>query len=127
MIFYMTSGILMAWTLLIIMGRMNLRRFLGYPAIMDVMGTLILGALLHGTLGGMIAAISGGLFLSLIITVLRHYIGYEVFNLRTGSWTTTLGTLNYAVEGEIRYSPVKLMISFWPVMILIGLGFVVML
>lgn len=120
MIFYMTSGILLSWTLLIIMYRLNLKRFLGYPAIMDAGGTLLLGALLHGTLGGMIAAISGGLFLSLIITVLRHYYGYARYNWRTKTWLVHQGKFETATSWEQTK-------RFAPVIILLALSFAVML
>ena len=77
MLFAMGTGILMAFTILIVMCRLGLRKFMGYPAILDATVVFLLGFLLHGTFGGITAAISGGLFFSLMITVIRRFYGYS--------------------------------------------------
>lgn len=82
MFFAMGTGILMSFTILIVMARLGLRKFMGYPAILDATVVLLLGALLHGTFGGVTAAISGGLFFSLMITVIRRLYGYEKLTRR---------------------------------------------
>lgn len=82
MLFAMGTGILMAFTILIVMARLGLRKFMGYPAILDAIVVLLLGWLLHGTFGGITAAITGGLFFSLMITVVRKYYGYSRFTRR---------------------------------------------
>lgn len=74
---FIILGILSALTVLIVMWRVNLKLFLGYPAIMDVLVTLALLWALSGTLGGMAAGVIGGLFFSLAITLLRKYHGYS--------------------------------------------------
>ena len=81
--FAITIGILSAIVILIVMARLGLRKFMGYPAIMDVLVTIFLAALLHGTYAGMTAAVIGGLFFSLMITVIRRCYGYTRLT-RTG-------------------------------------------
>jgi len=82
MLFAMGTGILMSFTLLIVMARLGLRKFMGYPAILDAAVVLLLGWLLHGTFGGIAAAITGGLFFSVMITVIRKYYGYSRFTYK---------------------------------------------
>ena len=82
MLFAILTGILMSITLLIVMARIGIRKFMGYPAILDIAIVVALAMLLHGTLGGITAAISGGLFLSLVITIIRIVYGYERLTFR---------------------------------------------
>lgn len=120
MIFAMTAGILMSWTLLIVMYRINLRKFLGYPAMLDLGCTSLLGCLLYGTLGGMVTAITGGLFLSLMITVLRRYYGYSRFSVLQRRWVTNYGVLNefYQRKGGVCTLSYGLY-KFWPILLFI--------
>lgn len=70
-------GILSSLTILIVMWRIDLKKFMGYPAVLDATVTLALIAALHGTLGGISAGIVGGMFFSLMITVIRACYGYD--------------------------------------------------
>lgn len=93
MLFAMGTGILMAFTVLIVIARLGMRKFMGYPAVLDASIVIVLGWLLHGTFGGITAAITGGLFFSLMITVIRKYYGYSRLTHR--GWVT-----NYGVFGK---------------------------
>lgn len=84
MLFAMGTGVLMAISLLIVMARLGLRKFMGYPAVLDFVVVVVLGWLLHGTFGGMTAAITGGLFFSLMITLIRKYYGWS--KLTANGW-----------------------------------------
>jgi len=70
--------------LLIMMGRLNLRRFLGYPNIVDITCTIIFAILFAGTFSGMVVAGFASLFLSLMLWVLRASIGAERLALYWG-------------------------------------------
>lgn len=76
--FAVVIGVLSAIVVLIVMSRINLKRFMGYPATLDATVTVFLAWLLHGSYVGMVAAIVGGLFFSCLITVIRYTYGYSV-------------------------------------------------
>lgn len=70
-------GVLSSLTILIVMWRIDLKKFMGYPAMLDAGVTLALVWALHGTLGGISAGIVGGMFFSLMITLIRQCYGYS--------------------------------------------------
>jgi hypothetical protein len=76
MLFAIAIGVLSAFVILIAMSRINLKKFMGYPAAMDVLVTVVLIWMLHGSYVGMVAAVIGGLFFSGMITVIRKMYGY---------------------------------------------------
>jgi hypothetical protein len=82
MIFAMAMGILSAFVVLIVMARIGLKKFMGYPAFMDAGVTVLLAWLLHGSYVGMVAAIIGGLVFSGMITVIRRMYGYSKLERR---------------------------------------------
>lgn len=82
MIFAVAIGILSAFVILIAMSRINLKKFMGYPATMDVLVTVLLIWMLHGSYVGMVAAVIGGLFFSGMITVIRRMHGYTKLERR---------------------------------------------
>ena len=105
-VFSIWIGLLSAITLLIVMGRLGLRKFMGYPAIVDVLATTFLAMLLHGTYAGMAAAVVGGLFLSLAITVIRKTYGYATFSwsgwiYHEGVYYTQLKSMCNQVKGVL--------------------------
>lgn len=68
--------------LLIMMGRLNLRRFLGYPNVVDITCTIVFVILFAGTFSGMVVAGFASLFMSLMLWVLRSTIGAERLAVR---------------------------------------------
>lgn len=76
-------GLISAIVVLIIQARLDLRKFMGYPALMDAVVTLLIAWVLYGTFAGMTAAAFGGLFYSLMITLIRRYYGVQETN---SSW-----------------------------------------
>lgn len=75
-------GILGAITVLIVLARLGIRKFMGYPALLDAGIVLVLALLFHGTYAGTIAAVIGGLFFSALITVIRKVYGYQVITFK---------------------------------------------
>ena len=82
-------GILSALAIAIVMIRLGMSKFAGYPALCDISVTLGLAALLYGTWSGMVAAIVGGLAFSLLITIYRRIFGFERLTLK--GWKKTEG------------------------------------
>lgn len=118
MLFAMGTGILSAFTILIVLYRLGLRKFMGYPAILDAAVVFLLAFLLHGTFGGITAAITGGLFFSLAITVIRKYYGYSRYSIRQRQWVTTYGELSQLINGDKKCSFPNLKLSKrWPLYI----------
>lgn len=68
--------------ILIMMGRINLKRFLGYPNVVDIACTILFVILFAGTFSGMVVAGFASLFMSLMLWVLRASIGAERLAVR---------------------------------------------
>jgi ABC-type microcin C transport system permease subunit YejB len=79
-------GFLSALALVIIMARLDIRKFMGYPVIVDIAGSVLFAVLFAGTLTGMMVAVIAALTLSAIIYIVRLVVGYERFNFKTRSW-----------------------------------------
>lgn len=68
--------------ILIMMGRLNLRRFLGYPNVVDIACSILFLVLFAGTFSGMVVAGFASLFMSLMLWVLRSILGAERLAVR---------------------------------------------
>ena len=64
-------------TMLAIMARFGLRRFLGYSTIVDVSFTVLMFAMFAGTFSGIVAGAFAGLFMTGLLYVLKATMGYE--------------------------------------------------
>lgn len=80
-------GFLSAIALIIIMARISLRRFMGYPVAVDIVGSVLFAFVFAGTLTGMMVAVVAALVLSGAIWIVRAVSGYERFNFKTKQWT----------------------------------------
>lgn len=63
--------------LIIMMARLHLRRFLGYPNAVDIGATIVFTMLFHGTFAGMVVVGFASLMLSLSLWALRSSIGAQ--------------------------------------------------
>lgn len=99
-LFAIAIGILSALVVLIVLARMDIKKFMGYPAIMDVLVTVILVIMLHGTYVGMVAAIIGGLVFSGAITIIRKVYGYRLLTRK--GWVTYDGVWTARVLTQIK-------------------------
>ncbi|QPC44918.1 hypothetical protein HW532_20795 [Kaustia mangrovi] len=82
----MLAGLIVSITALITLARLNLRRWLGYAAVVDVSFTAILVFLFAGTFSGVVAAAASGLWMTIMLLVLRKLIGMERLSLRRAPW-----------------------------------------
>lgn len=76
---------------LLMMGRLNLKRFLGYPNTVDVAFTVLMFMLFHDTFSGMVVGGLTSLFMSVMLWVLRSSIGAEVLTVKRGKWNMPVG------------------------------------
>ena len=67
-------GIMSALGILIVLYKMGMARVLAYDIYVDIASTAFLMYVFSGTLGGMIAAMAGGLFISITLLFLKMYI-----------------------------------------------------
>ena len=86
MLTLMFMGALSAIAVLAVLMRLGIKRFLRYPAILDVTVSVLLAVIFSGTFGGMVAAITGGLIFSGLVTLLRLYYGMSG-NVRSNAIT----------------------------------------
>lgn len=82
MLGFVVAGMMMVLTILVMMARTNLRRWLGYANIVDVMFTIVIIFLFHDTFSGVVAASFAGVFMSIMLWVLRCSIGCERIALK---------------------------------------------
>jgi MFS superfamily sulfate permease-like transporter len=65
------AGLLTACAFLILLYKLNLKRVLQYDLFVDVLVTFFLMWIFAGTFAGMMAAIIGGLFVSIVLVMLK--------------------------------------------------------
>lgn len=65
------AGLLTACAFLILLYKLNLKRVLQYDLLIDVLVTFFLMWIFAGTFAGMMAAIIGGLFVSIVLVLLK--------------------------------------------------------
>lgn len=70
--------------ILIMMGRLNLKRFLGYPNLVDISCTVLFLIVFAGTFSGMVVAGFASLFMSVMLWVLRSSLGAERLSIKRG-------------------------------------------
>jgi len=74
-----TIGIMSAVGIIIVLFKMGMARVLAYDVYVDIAATAFLMYVFSGTLGGMIAAMAGGLFISISLLILKMYIQPKAF------------------------------------------------
>lgn len=71
------AGVAMSLTFFAMMGRINMRRFLGYATYIDIGFTIIMFWLFAHTFSGAVAGAVAGLCMAIGLSVLRKIMGYE--------------------------------------------------
>lgn len=75
------AGLLTAFAFLILFYKIGFRRILHHDIIVDVVVTFFLMWIFAGTFAGMMAAIIGGLFVSIVLVVLKRTTPRERFGV----------------------------------------------
>lgn len=73
----MLGGIMTGLSVLTLFMKLGVRKILGYDAILDIMLAVLLMIFFHGTASGMLVALMGGLFISIVMRIMRWTIGYQ--------------------------------------------------
>lgn len=63
--------------IVVMMARINLRLFLGYPNTVDILCTVVFTLLFHGTFSGMVVAAFSSIVMSGMLWALRNSIGAQ--------------------------------------------------
>jgi len=71
------AGLLTALGMLFLLYKVGFKRVLAYDVVVDIVATLGLMSIFAGTYSGMMAAIVGGLFISVILIVAKRFVSYE--------------------------------------------------
>jgi hypothetical protein len=84
---FMLAGIIIVVTVFFTLCRIApLKRWLGYATWVDVTFTVLMLVLFHDTFSGVMSAAFAGLFMAVMLTVLRKAIGFERMHLKRTKW-----------------------------------------
>lgn len=92
---FIVSGFMIVLTMLIMMARSNIRRWLGYANFVDIGFTVIMMYLFHGTFAGIVSASFAGVFMGAMLWVLKGTLGYERLTLVRTKWYRGCVTLKW--------------------------------
>lgn len=77
MLALIVSGFVLVLALFCLMARIGLRKFLGYANIVDIMFTILMFMMFHGSFSGIVSGSFSGLFMTLGLWACRKALGYE--------------------------------------------------
>ncbi len=72
---FIAAGFMTVLCIMMMMARTDMLKWLGYSNVVDVLFTIILVAMFHGTFAGVISAACAGVFMSITLWTLRKSIG----------------------------------------------------
>lgn len=81
LVFAFVTGSLLGLGLMLHILKMGAKRIFGYDLYFDLLLSFFLMVMFHGTQGGMILAILGGLFISIFLRLGRWTVGYQRIGL----------------------------------------------
>ncbi len=73
----LSAGLLTALGILFLLYKVGFKRVLAYDVIVDIVATLGLMTIFAGTYAGMMAAIVGGLFISVVLIIAKQFVNYK--------------------------------------------------
>ena len=80
----LAAGAVSALAFYVVFLKVGIRRVCGYDVAVDIASTVLLMAMFAGTYTGMIAAVIGGLLLSVLLLATKRVLGYERLVLDNG-------------------------------------------
>lgn len=80
------AGLATVGMVLFTLARLNMRRWLGYANLVELLFTIIMVYMLHKTFSGIIAASFAGIVMSVTLQVLRKTMGVERIRIRRVRW-----------------------------------------
>ena len=73
----LSAGLLTALGIIFLLYKVGFKRVLGYDVIVDIVATIGLMYIFAGTYSGMMAAIIGGLFISVVLIIAKQFVSYK--------------------------------------------------
>ena len=73
----LSAGLLTALGIIFLLYKVGFKHILAYDVIVDILATIGLMYIFAGTYSGMMAAIIGGLFISIVLIIAKHFVNYE--------------------------------------------------
>ena len=73
----MLIGMISGAALLLLAFKLGIRKVLGYDIWFDALMSVVLIMSFQGTYAGMVAALAGGMFVSIVLWLMKKTIGYE--------------------------------------------------
>lgn len=98
---FMVAGMMTVLTILMVMARTDLLKWLGYANIVDVLFTVLMVYLFHDTFSGVVSASFAGVFMSGMLWVLRRTLGYKKLRIVRNKWVVRLVWIRYAPNHEV--------------------------
>lgn len=83
---FLVVGIVTVLSGLITMARMDIRKWLGYSNAVDIIFTIMLVALMHGSFPGIVSAAFAGIVMSAMLWILRNFMGYKKLKCVRNVW-----------------------------------------
>ena len=76
------AGFILTMAMLLTMARLDIRKFLGYASIVDVIFAALMFEMFAGSYGGIVAGAFAGLFMTGMLYVLKSTLGYKRLTLK---------------------------------------------
>lgn len=80
------SGFIIVMALLLTLARFDLLKFLGYAGALDIVFTCMMFTMFHGTYSGIVASAFAGIFMTIMLYLLRATIGCKKLKLVWSGW-----------------------------------------
>jgi|TARA_B110000208_G_C11486213_1_gene327748 hypothetical protein len=99
----LSAGLLTALGIIFLLYKVGFKNILGFDILIDIVATIGLMYLFAGTYSGMMAAIIGGLFISVVLIIAKQFINYKKLSC---SWVL------YSVRNiKLRYPTLRWVVS----------------
>jgi len=76
------AALMMVICIIFLLARLNLRRWLGYTVLLDIIVTVAMLGLFAGTFSGVVAGAITGVLFSIALEFMKRVLGYERLSLR---------------------------------------------
>lgn len=103
MLAFSIAGLAIVATVLMMLARTNLKRWLGYVNLVDVSFTFAMFSMMHNSFSGIISAAFAGSIMSVSLQVIRKLVGCEKLKARRVPWYKGWLRLNW-----VYYAPAEL-------------------
>jgi|TARA_B110000238_G_scaffold119255_1_gene129234 hypothetical protein len=78
----LSAGLLTALGIIFLLYKVGFNNILGFDILIDIVATIGLMYVFAGTYSGMMAAIIGGLFISVVLIIAKQFVSYKKLSCR---------------------------------------------